>query len=133
MRYRALSPTGDYTWGGSLANFYVDVPAAPGQAVVTRLRLAQGEWYLDSQPGTPYFTGVIGKFPQTTADSTIQNRIINTQGVIAIAKFQSIFNPTDRNYSVQASVDTQYGTTQVSTQTLSSAKRMIRGVRREKK
>lgn len=116
MRYRKLSPTGDYVFGGNLANFYINVPAAPGQAVQTRLQLWQGEWFLDNTVGTPYPQGVLGKHSQQMADTTVQDQVLNTQGISDIASFQSTLNRVTRGYSVTLSVDTIYGTTQVQMQ-----------------
>lgn len=39
MRYRVLSPTGDYTFGQGPGEFLVNSPAAVAQAIGTRLRL----------------------------------------------------------------------------------------------
>lgn len=116
MRYRKLSPMGDYTFGNGLQDFYIDVPAAPGQAVKTRLLLWLGEWFLDNTVGTPYLEGILGKHSQTMADTTVQDRTLGTQGVTAISSFQSTIDPVDRSYSVQMTIDTQYGTTPVQVQ-----------------
>src|SRR5208283_5330097 len=60
MRVRKLSTTGGMTFGQGLANFYINSAAGVGQEVVTRLKLIQGEWYLDQSQGVPWFTQILG-------------------------------------------------------------------------
>ena len=43
MRYRKLDEDGDYSFGRGAADFWVNVPDAPAQAVRTRLALWQGQ------------------------------------------------------------------------------------------
>lgn len=113
MRYRQLSPSGDYVFGGGLKNFYINVPAAVGQAVETRLLLFQGDWFLDSQEGTPYITGILGKFNQSQADTVIRDRTLGTQGLTDITTFQSSLDADNRSLSVDEVIDTIYGETQI--------------------
>jgi hypothetical protein len=60
MRYRKLDANGDYTFGGGSNDFLVNTPETVAQAVMTRLNLLQGEWFLDTTAGMPwspaYFT-----------------------------------------------------------------------------
>lgn len=111
MRVRKLSPTGDFTFGSSLLNFWIDSPEGVAQIVKTGLLLIQTEWYLDTSKGTPWFSGVLGKFPeaQATADSLIQDQISHTQGVTGVPFFQSLIDPVTRGYSVQTTISTQFG------------------------
>lgn len=112
MRYRVLDGNSDYTFGQNSANFYVNEPAAVGQAVLTRLRLMAGEWFLDQTAGTPY-KQILGKGTDATRDLAIQQVIIETQGVTGISSYASSLNPTTRKFSVVAIVDTIYGPTTV--------------------
>jgi hypothetical protein len=91
MRYRQLSPTGDYTFGNGQNNFYIDSPTAVAQAVLTTLKLIYGEWYLNTTEGVPYFTGILGYENQITADATIQNQILNVQAIISATTIPSSF------------------------------------------
>lgn len=117
MRYRQITDSGDYSWGHSLQDFYIDTPAAVAQAVKTRLLLWQGEWYLDIDEGTPYMTGILGKHSQAEADFTVQARITGTQGLVDIAKYDSVLlGPPTRAYSMTTTIDTIYGLTQVQIQ-----------------
>lgn len=116
MRYRKKSNSGDYTFGNSLKDFYINVPAAPGQAVQTRLQLATGEWFLDLSQGTPYIDGILAQKNTTQADNIIKNRTLKTQGIVSILSYESSFNPTTRAFSVVEKVETIYGNTVITTE-----------------
>lgn len=113
MRYRALSPDGDYTFGAGRQNFLVDSPECVGQAVETRLRLLRGEWFLDTREGTPYATDILGKNNQPTYDAAIRDRILGTEGVTGIVSYSSELLPS-RKLRVEARIDTQFGQTPIS-------------------
>lgn len=115
MRYRALSPTGDYTFGRNGSNFLVNSPAAVAQLVKTRLALSLGEWFLDLTAGTPYQSKILGAGRVATYDSAIQDVILNTQGVTGISQYNSRVNPNTRHADVFAVIDTLYGKTTFST------------------
>lgn len=113
MRYRKLSPTGDYVFGNGQLDFYRDVPEAVGQAVMTRLLLWLGEWFLDTTEGTPFMQGILGKFSQSVADVTIQDRVQTTQGLVNIEDYVSSVDADERDLSVEFSINTIYGPTDV--------------------
>lgn len=113
MRYRKLSPTGDYTFGNGQLDFYRDVPEAVGQACKTRLLLWLGEWFLDIAEGTPFMQGILGKHSQDQASTTIQDRVSGTQGLVDITNFVSEVDPDIRSYSAEFNIDTIYGPTAV--------------------
>jgi hypothetical protein len=113
-------------FGGGAANFYVDEPAAVGQAVQTRLALWRGEWSFDTSQGTPYLDAVIGKHTTQDADQTIQAEVLDTvvplstggtaNGVSGIAKYESNRDTVKRSLSVTMTIDTIYGPTEVDLQ-----------------
>jgi len=111
MRYRKLDANGDYSFGQSQNNFWVDVPDGVAQAVKTRLALLQGEWYLDSTEGTPYSTKILGTGTKDLYDIAIRDRILGTTGVNSIVSYSSSLN--NRILSVAVTIDTIYGTTQI--------------------
>jgi len=115
MKYRKLDADGDYIFGGSLNDFHHDTPEGVGQAVLTRLKLWSGEWFIDTQDGTPYLTGVIGKYTKDTYDQLMQMRILGTQGVTQITAYSSNLNADTRHLTIQASIDTIYGQTTITT------------------
>lgn len=116
MKYRKLSPTGDYSFGGGNLNFYIDVPAAVGQAALTRLKLWLGEWSLDTTQGTPYLDGILGKHSKSDADQTIQTQVLGTENLTGIRKYESIQDTVKRSLSVEVSIDTAFGPTAVTIQ-----------------
>lgn len=113
MRYRKLSPSGDYTFGNGQQDFYRDVPNAVGQACKTRLLLWLGEWFLDTQEGTLMMQGILGKHSLDQADVTIQDRVLGTQGLTDIKNYVSAIDPDTRGLQVQFDIDTIYGPTSV--------------------
>ncbi|MBN3848615.1 hypothetical protein G3N58_17560 [Paraburkholderia sp. Ac-20342] len=112
MRYRQLDADGDYQLGGN-AVFLVDSPAAVAQAIQTRLGLIAGEWFLDQTAGTPYNTDILGAGTESTRDMAVQTAILDTQGVTGIADYASYLDPATRQFTVAATVDTQYGQTTI--------------------
>jgi len=109
MRYRRLTPEGDYTFGGNAADFWINSPDGVAQAVVTRLKLWVGEWFLDVTEGKPYQVTVLGKHTKESADPSIRERILGTQGVTEITEYDSVFEPESRSFTVNARINTIYG------------------------
>jgi len=108
MRNRALSPSGDFQFGLSDAQFLVNSPEAVAQAVRTRLELRTGEWFLDLLDGTPYREKILGENTQPLYDQAIQERIAGTPGVLAITDYSSTLDRS-RKLSVSATISTIYG------------------------
>lgn len=108
MRYRKLSPDDDYVFGQGTPEFLVDTPDTVAQAVRTRLRLATGEWFLDTQEGTPYATEILGEGTQPLYDSAIKERVLDTQGVTSIDEYSSSLDQ-NRALSVTMTISTLYG------------------------
>lgn len=111
MRYRKLTADGDYSFGNGQLDFYRDEPMAVGQSVKTRLLLWLGEWFLNIDDGTPFMTGILGKHSIETANITIQDRILNTEGMVELEDFESEIDPDSRLMTVSCSIDTIYGPT----------------------
>lgn len=112
MRYRKLSPTGDYMFGQQQSDFYIDVPDAPAQAVKTRLSLQLGAWYLDVLDGTDWQGSILSATNFNTAstrDALLRARILGTPGVSSISNFNSTYDPNARAYSVGVELNTDYG------------------------
>src|SRR5665647_1045812 len=110
MRQRALDANGDFQFGTN-EPFLIDTPICVAQAVLTRLKLETGEWFLDSTDGTPYDGQIIGHGTQNTRDIAIRARILDTPGVSLIEQYVS-FVDDKRRMSVVCSLKTIYGTTQ---------------------
>nr|WP_314614269.1 hypothetical protein [uncultured Pseudomonas sp.] len=114
MRYRKLDANGDYTFGNQQADFYKDIPEAVGQAVMTRLRLSKGEWFIDTADGTPWSTEVLGERTAATRDAAIKKRILGTPGVVQIDSYDSSIDASTRRFTVNATITTAYGQTSIS-------------------
>jgi hypothetical protein len=114
MRVRALSATGDYTFGRGQGNFLVSTPAAVAQLVQTGLMLAQGEWFLDKYAGTPWSSQILGYGTAPTYDMAIRAQILATPGVTAINSYSSNLNAATRQLTVVVGIQTQFGATTVS-------------------
>lgn len=113
MRVRKLTATGDMSFGNSIKDFLIDSVPCVAQIVGTSLKLWLGEWSFDTSQGMPYLEGVLGKHDQATSDLTIQNYVLNIQGVVDITSFQSAQNRVGRTYVSQLAVETQFSETPV--------------------
>lgn len=112
MRYRTLSPSGDYVFGAGPSEFLVNTPETVAQAVSTRMRLFTNEWFLDTEEGLPLSTKILGAGTQSQYDQAIQERILGTQGVISITEYASLLDQ-NRNLTVSALIETLYGPTTI--------------------
>jgi hypothetical protein len=115
MRYRALDANGDYSGGRGQGNFLINSPACVAQSVLTRLRLWQGEWFLDVTEGTPWLQQILGKFAKTVYDFAIKTRVLGTTGVTSIASYSSTLDDVTRKLSVSMTINTQFGQTEIAT------------------
>jgi hypothetical protein len=113
MRYRSLSPSGDYVFGSGSTQFLINVPSAVAQAVMTRLRLSLGEWFLDLLEGTPYHGQILGNNTQQLYDQAIQQRILDTEGVKSIDEYFSSLSE-NRVLTVTATITSIYGQFRIS-------------------
>ena len=106
MRYRPLSPTGDYTVD---VPFLANSPACVAQAVKTRLLLYLAEWFLDVTDGTPWFQSIVGRHPNTDPNTFVKQRILGTPNVTSIVSFTSSFVGPTRKYTMTAVIATAFG------------------------
>jgi len=106
MRYRALSPEGDFAFAGN-SYFLVNSPATVAQAIRTRMALFAREWFLDSRVGLDKEL-ILGYGTQSTRDQEVKQRIIGTPGVLAITRYSSSVD-AERAFTVSARVTTIYG------------------------
>lgn len=107
MRYRALTASGDYSFGHGQGDLLINTPNAVAQAIQTRLLLFTGEWFLDTTDGTPWSTQILGNNTQATRDLAIKARILRTPGVKSLVSYAS--QVENRAFSAEAVVDTIYG------------------------
>lgn len=107
MIYRQLDVNGDY----QLSSFLQNSPQTVGQAILTRLLLWRGEWFMNTGEGTPYLQDILGR--NSNYNMEIKARILETEGVIELTDYASSIN--NRNLTVQCTVNTIYGITQINT------------------
>lgn len=103
MKYRALDPNGDYQVG---LPFLDNSPGCVAQAISTRLKLWQGEWFLDITAGTPWNQSILGR--SVNPDAYIKQAILGTLGVQSIATYQSNYTVL-RLLNVSGTVNSIYG------------------------
>lgn len=113
MRVRKLDANGDMQFGHGLSDYWINDYRGVGQVIWTRLRLWQGQWFLNVQDGTPWMTQVLGKYTEDLRDLTVQDRIYGTPGVVSIRNYDSELNRQSRDWTVHAEVDTIYGAVQI--------------------
>ena len=109
MRVRKLDADDDVMFGEGLNSFAIDTPEAVRLAVLTRLMMGEGEWFLDTDDGTAWRTRVLGKHTQDTRDAVIRARILQTEGVISLVAYNSVVDPATRSFTVACIIDTVYG------------------------
>jgi hypothetical protein len=115
---RRLDPNHDMTFGAGLANFAVDAEAT-AQNCRTRVQMIRGEWFLDVSAGVPYLdndyvTKAISDKPADIAftEAVLQEEILDTDGVSELVSFTSQYNSDTRVFSAQATIQTEFGTTE---------------------
>lgn len=109
LRYRRLTPQGDYTFGQGQGNFWIDQPEAVAQSVNTRLRLNLGEWFANTEDGTPWTIAVLGERTRSTRDLIVRERVGTTEGVSEIAAYSSVVDADTRTWTATMTIDTIYG------------------------
>lgn len=118
FRYRQLSDNlthpnrvgGDMNFGRGIENFLQDNPTAVAQAILTRLRLWQGEWFLNLQEGVPYLQQILGHAPSgNVPDSAIRATILGTPFVQHMTDYASSWASTARTFSITCKVYTAFG------------------------
>lgn len=108
MRVRAMDADSDMKFGHSQSDYLVDSPDMVRQNVLTRLRLLQGEWFLNSADGTPWFQEILDKGTNQTYDLAIQTRVLETVGVDGIIAYDSNFDSVERKLSVSMRIQTVF-------------------------
>jgi len=120
---RALNPV---TWepqnGNGLQNFLSDIDAVT-QIIATRLRMFQGEWFLNLLDGLPMFQNILGSSGSARNLQVITNlisaRITGTPFVTGISSVDVSY--TNRQFTFIAVVNTAFGTVTVGNSPGSSA------------
>lgn len=107
MTVRRLDENGDIVTSGVQ---FISEREEIAQTIRTRLRLFLGEYFRNSQDGTPWFQEVLGKGSTlTNKDAIIKRRIIQTDGVSQILTYNAEYDNDTRQYTVSGSVLTIFG------------------------
>ena len=85
------------------------------QQLLIKLKLWQGEWFLDTEFGTPYLQQILGKqLTMSGAIVALRKSILEVQGVTQIMSFDYQFDRANRTIKVQFTVNTPHGIVEVS-------------------
>ena len=84
------------------------------QQLLIKLKLWAGEWFLDSEFGTPYIQNILGKqLTLSGAAAAIKKSILEVNGVRQINSFNYKFSNETRILKVDFIVDTEFGLIEV--------------------
>ena len=92
----------------------VDSAEQVRQQLIIKLRLWRGEWFLDTEFGTPYIQQILGKqLTLSGALAALRKSILEVSGVRQILSFEYSFSNSTRKLSVSFTADTPYGIVEV--------------------
>ena len=91
MKYRALSPTGDYVFGGGSVS-YLEGSEAVGQAIKTKILLFYYEWWENLGIGIPMFQSILGQTNPETIKTSLSELL--QQRILEIEEVESLQNVT---------------------------------------
>jgi len=80
------------------------------QHLAIKLKLWTGEWFLDTEFGTPYTAEILGKQISLAGSvASLKTSILSVDGVESITRFTFDFNRSARDLSVDFDVQTPFG------------------------
>lgn len=83
---------------------------AIAQDCKVRLKFFQGEWFLDSRLGVPWFTEIIGQKPRIVAiKGILRKAILTTPGVLTVLDLEIDFEGSTRTLSYSFRANTVEG------------------------
>lgn len=86
------------------------------QNLLIKLKLWTGEWFLDTEFGTPYLDNILGKqISLAGAVAALQKSILEVNDVAGINSFNYEFNRQSRSLAVDFEASTPYGLIRVTT------------------
>lgn len=109
MKIRKLDTNGDIHFGYGEADFISDSAQTVAQKCVQRLRLWEGEWFLDVTAGTPWKARVLGRKYSKNIVQIIKQRIEETEGVQSVSSLDVSFDGNSRNLKINAHIMTEWG------------------------
>jgi hypothetical protein len=114
-----LLSNGDLSITNGQLQLTSSIAVAAAQRIATRLRLFQGEWFLDTGAGTPYFQQILNAPPDMNVLASIFRRVVLADSYV-LAVPSCVCTLAARALTVRfiAIVDTGAGTTSAATFTL---------------
>lgn len=92
----------------------VDQAEQVRQQILIKLKLWTGEWFLDTEFGTPYLPSILGKqLTLSGAVAAIRKSIMEVKGVRQIVDFSYNFDNATRKLNVSFTAETDYGKVEV--------------------
>lgn len=114
---RQLGPGNEPVYTNSASDFLVDLDAVQ-QEIFTSLLLFQGEWWENSQVGTPWFQSILGNAASASAlaamSAALVNVILSVPYVLTATMQSIVFNPATRALAFVCYVTTEFGPLTVS-------------------
>jgi len=84
------------------------------QQLLIKLKLWKGEWFLDTDFGTPYLSSILGKqLTLSGAIAALRTSILEVEGVRQIVSLTYNFNRALRQLQVTFEAETPYGIIEV--------------------
>lgn len=84
------------------------------QQLLIKLKLWTGEWFLDTEFGTPYLQSILGKqLTLSGAIAALRKSILEVSGVRSILALTFNYQASARTLTVNFSADTPYGIVEV--------------------
>ena len=113
MRDIALSTSHDLDL--SAGDFtLIDGAERVAQQLRIKLKLWQGEWFLDTDFGTPYLSAILGKqLTLSGAIAALRKSILEVDGVRSIASLTYDYSSQARTLTVNFTAETPYGLVEV--------------------
>jgi hypothetical protein len=115
MKYRKLDANGDPIYGQGDNSFVTDKEAV-AQAILTRIKLFEGEWWENIKDGLPVWSQLLtyGGTGNNNRSSIITSRILgtkfgNTALVVSMNNVSVVYNSTTRKYTYTGSAQSIYG------------------------
>lgn len=82
------------------------------QGVAVRLKLFQGEWFLDTRIGVDYWGTILKKNPNLAdIEAAIRSAILATPGVSHIVNYVQVLDRASRTLAIAAEIKASDGTT----------------------
>lgn len=93
----------------------LDGAEAVRQQLLIKLKLWRGEWFLDTEFGTPYLQSILGKqLTLSGALAALRQSILEVSGVRSIQELSYNYSAQQRTLSVTFTADTPFGLVEVS-------------------